>query len=235
MPDSPGGRRIRRAPARPLHGRTAVVTGAARGIGEALAHSLSHAGMRVALLGQGKSGPGEDGRVPPRSEHLCRVRRHRPHGARGGRTPRGGRTRARRSRRGQRRHRGERPVRPYLRRTVATRHRRQPHRLRQHGPRLPAPAHRHPRVLPPDRLDRRVRLGTHDECVLRLQSRSGVVRPRPARRGRTGRGQVGIAYLHWTGTDMLTGIDDHPVLAALRRNQPRPPAGSTPPPRSPDG
>lgn len=34
--------------------------------------------------------------------------------------------------------------------------------------------------------------------------------------------QVGIAYLHWTGTDMLTGIDDHPVLAALRRNQPRP-------------
>ncbi|MGW4252659.1 short-chain dehydrogenase/reductase, partial [Streptomyces californicus] len=34
--------------------------------------------------------------------------------------------------------------------------------------------------------------------------------------------QVGIAYLHWTGTDMLTGIDDHPVLEALRRNQPRP-------------
>lgn len=34
--------------------------------------------------------------------------------------------------------------------------------------------------------------------------------------------QVGIAYLHWTGTDMLTGIDDDPVLAALRRNQPRP-------------
>ncbi len=34
--------------------------------------------------------------------------------------------------------------------------------------------------------------------------------------------QVGIAYLHWTGTDMLTGIDDHPVLQALRRNQPPP-------------
>ncbi|WP_411082309.1 SDR family oxidoreductase [Streptomyces sp. cmx-18-6] len=34
--------------------------------------------------------------------------------------------------------------------------------------------------------------------------------------------QVGIAYLHWTGTDMLNGIDDQPVLAALRRNQPRP-------------
>ncbi|CAM5342088.1 hypothetical protein SGRI78S_01543 [Streptomyces griseus subsp. griseus] len=34
--------------------------------------------------------------------------------------------------------------------------------------------------------------------------------------------RVGIAYLHWTGTDMLTGIDDDPVLEALRRNQPRP-------------
>lgn len=32
---------------------------------------------------------------------------------------------------------------------------------------------------------------------------------------------VGIAYLHWTGTDMLTGIDDHPVLHALRAHQPR--------------
>ncbi|NJP65909.1 SDR family oxidoreductase [Streptomyces spiramenti] len=31
---------------------------------------------------------------------------------------------------------------------------------------------------------------------------------------------VGIAYLHWTGTDMLSGIDEHPVLRALRSNQP---------------
>lgn len=31
---------------------------------------------------------------------------------------------------------------------------------------------------------------------------------------------VGIAYLHWTGTDMLTGLDDHPVLRALRARQP---------------
>ncbi|MFB7299232.1 SDR family oxidoreductase [Streptomyces rubiginosohelvolus] len=34
--------------------------------------------------------------------------------------------------------------------------------------------------------------------------------------------QVGIAYVHWTGTDMLRGIDDHPVLTALRRHQPVP-------------
>ncbi|MFD6294679.1 SDR family oxidoreductase [Streptomyces sp. NPDC060235] len=33
---------------------------------------------------------------------------------------------------------------------------------------------------------------------------------------------VGIAYLHWTGTDMIGGLDDHPVLSALRTHQPGP-------------
>ncbi|WP_225823905.1 SDR family oxidoreductase [Streptomyces naphthomycinicus] len=32
---------------------------------------------------------------------------------------------------------------------------------------------------------------------------------------------VGVAYLHWTGTDMIDGIDDNPVLRALRAHQPR--------------
>src|SRR4051812_47252646 len=36
----------------PLHGRVAVVTGAARGVGEALARRLSAEGMRIALLGR---------------------------------------------------------------------------------------------------------------------------------------------------------------------------------------
>jgi len=31
---------------------------------------------------------------------------------------------------------------------------------------------------------------------------------------------VGIAYVHWTGTDMISGLDDHPVLRALRDHQP---------------
>ncbi|MES9520463.1 SDR family oxidoreductase [Streptomyces capoamus] len=31
---------------------------------------------------------------------------------------------------------------------------------------------------------------------------------------------VGIAYLHWTGTDMIAALDEHPVLRALRRHQP---------------
>lgn len=31
---------------------------------------------------------------------------------------------------------------------------------------------------------------------------------------------VGIAYLHWTGTDMIAGLDEHPVLRALRAGQP---------------
>ncbi|MFE6919217.1 SDR family oxidoreductase [Streptomyces rubiginosohelvolus] len=39
---------------------------------------------------------------------------------------------------------------------------------------------------------------------------------------RRNRVQVGIAYVHWTGTDMLSGIDDDPVLTALRRHQPGP-------------
>ncbi|MEU1280784.1 SDR family oxidoreductase [Streptomyces sp. NPDC005805] len=32
---------------------------------------------------------------------------------------------------------------------------------------------------------------------------------------------VGIAYLHWTGTDMTRDIGEHPVLLALRAAQPR--------------
>ncbi len=32
---------------------------------------------------------------------------------------------------------------------------------------------------------------------------------------------VGIAYVHWTGTDMVSGMDELPVLRALRRHQPR--------------
>ncbi|WP_078840659.1 SDR family oxidoreductase [Streptomyces antioxidans] len=32
---------------------------------------------------------------------------------------------------------------------------------------------------------------------------------------------VGVAYLHWTGTDMIRGFDDNPVLRALRAHQPR--------------
>lgn len=31
---------------------------------------------------------------------------------------------------------------------------------------------------------------------------------------------VGIAYVHWTGTDMISALDDHPVLRELRRHQP---------------
>ncbi|BBB01938.1 putative short chain dehydrogenase [Actinacidiphila reveromycinica] len=33
---------------------------------------------------------------------------------------------------------------------------------------------------------------------------------------------VGIAYLHWTGTDMIGELDDHVVLRELRRHQPGP-------------
>ncbi|MEE4540400.1 SDR family oxidoreductase [Streptomyces sp. V4-01] len=33
---------------------------------------------------------------------------------------------------------------------------------------------------------------------------------------------VGIGYLHWTGTDMIEELDVHPVLRELRRHQPAP-------------
>ncbi|MFE1148153.1 SDR family oxidoreductase [Streptomyces albidoflavus] len=33
---------------------------------------------------------------------------------------------------------------------------------------------------------------------------------------------VGIAYLHWTGTGMIEGLDAHPVLRELRAHQPGP-------------
>ncbi|MYS23207.1 Short-chain dehydrogenase [Streptomyces sp. DvalAA-14] len=33
---------------------------------------------------------------------------------------------------------------------------------------------------------------------------------------------VGIAYLHWTGTDMIGELDEHVVLRELRRHQPAP-------------
>ncbi|WP_333767806.1 SDR family oxidoreductase [Streptomyces sp. IBSBF 2435] len=33
---------------------------------------------------------------------------------------------------------------------------------------------------------------------------------------------VGVAYLHWTGTDMISELDDHLVLRELRRHQPAP-------------
>jgi short-subunit dehydrogenase len=33
---------------------------------------------------------------------------------------------------------------------------------------------------------------------------------------------VGVAYLHWTGTDMISELDDHVVLRELRRQQPAP-------------
>jgi short-subunit dehydrogenase len=46
---------------------------------------------------------------------------------------------------------------------------------------------------------------------------------------------VGIAYLHWTGTDMIAGMDEHPVLRPCDGTSPRSPARCTAPPRSPTG
>lgn len=42
---------------------------------------------------------------------------------------------------------------------------------------------------------------------------------------------VGIAYLHWTGTGMIDDLDAHPVLKALRAHQPAPARRVFPPDR----
>lgn len=77
MDDSSGGRRVRSAPARPLQGRVAVVTGAARGVREALARSLSGAGMQVDLLSRERATLRETAESLPVASMSSRVRSSR--------------------------------------------------------------------------------------------------------------------------------------------------------------
>ncbi|WP_373273943.1 SDR family NAD(P)-dependent oxidoreductase [Streptomyces anulatus] len=76
------GRQPRRAPgpecSRPSSaGRVAVVTGAARGVGEALARSLSGAGMQVDLLGRERTTLRETAESLPVASMSSRVRSSR--------------------------------------------------------------------------------------------------------------------------------------------------------------
>ncbi|MEU6936500.1 MULTISPECIES: SDR family oxidoreductase [Streptomyces] len=222
MHDSPSGRGISRGPTRPLHGRVAVVTGAARGVGEALAHSLSGAGMHVALLGREKAtlqeaaaslaGPSicVECDVTDRDALADAARRVEAElgpasvvVANAGIAVSGpfGRTAA---------ELWQRVIDVNLIGSANT--------ARAFLPQLTATRGYFLQIAST------AAFGAAPMMSAYCASKAGAESFALALRGEVEPDgvQVGIAYLHWTGTDMLTGIDDHPVLEALRRNQPRP-------------
>lgn len=218
---------------RPLRGRVAVVTGAARGVGEALARSLSDAGMRVALLGRERATlqKAADALHPSMcieaditdrealADAACRVEAELGPAsvvvANAGiaasgpfdRTP------------------------PELwQRVIDVNLTGSANTARAFLPQLTATRGYFLQIAST------AAFGAAPMMSAYCASKAGAESFALALRGELEPDgiQVGIAYLHWTGTDMLTGIDDHPVLEALRRNQPRPalPAACTPPTRS---
>ncbi|RPK88372.1 MULTISPECIES: SDR family oxidoreductase [Streptomyces] len=216
------GRRIRRAPARPLHGRVAVVTGAARGIGEALARSLSEAGMRVALLGRERAALEEAAAQLPGPSicvecditdrtALADAARRVEAGlgpasvvvANAGIAVSGP---------------FDRTAAELWQRVVDVNLTGSANTARAFLPQLTATRGYFLQIAST------AAFGAAPMMSAYCASKAGVESFALALRGEVEPDgvQVGIAYLHWTGTDMLTGIDDHPVLEALRRNQPRP-------------
>ncbi|MFC8142396.1 SDR family oxidoreductase [Streptomyces paradoxus] len=221
MSEIPGSGRPREAAGSPLAGRVAVVTGAARGVGAALARRLSDAGMLVALLGREEATLRQAaGSLPGRS--LCVETDVTDRDAL---------------------HRAAREISEALgpasvvvaNAGIAT-----------GGPFVHTPADLWQRVIDvnltgsantaraflPHLMHTRgyflqiastAAFGSSPLMSAYCASKAGVESFALALRGEVepdGVG-VGIAYLHWTGTDMITGVDDHPVLRALRRNQPR--------------
>ncbi|MGC5038674.1 SDR family oxidoreductase [Streptomyces sp. DT190] len=221
MSEIPGSGRPRRAGGSPLAGRVAVVTGAARGVGAALARRLSDDGMLVALIGREEATLRQAADALP-GPTLCvetdvTDRDALDHAAR---------------------EIGERLGRASV--VVANAG------IATGGPFVHTPADLWQRVIDvnltgsantaraflPHLMETRgyflqiastAAFGSSPLMSAYCASKAGVESFALALRGEVepdGVG-VGIAYLHWTGTDMITGIDDHPVLQALRRNQPR--------------
>ncbi|MFE6196002.1 SDR family oxidoreductase [Streptomyces sp. NPDC057838] len=221
MSEIPGPGRPREAAGSLLAGRVAVVTGAARGVGEALARRLSDAGMLVALIGREEATLRRAAdSLPGRS--LCvetdvTDRDALDHAAREIRAALG-------------------PASVVVANAgIAT-----------GGPFVHTPADLWQRVIDvnltgsantaraflPHLMDTRgyflqiastAAFGSSPLMSAYCASKAGVESFALALRGEVEPDgiAVGIAYLHWTGTDMIDGIDDHPVLQALRRNQPR--------------
>ncbi|MFE9030813.1 SDR family oxidoreductase [Streptomyces iakyrus] len=221
MSEIPGSGRPREAVGSPLAGRVAVVTGAARGVGAALARRLSDAGMLVALIGREEATLRRAAdSLPGRS--LCVE------------TDVTDREALHRAARVISEDLGEASV-VVANAGIAT-----------GGPFVHTPADLWQRVIDVNltgsantaraflphlthtrgyflQIASTAAFGSSPLMSAYCASKAGVESFALALRGEVepdGVG-VGIAYLHWTGTDMITGIDDHPVLQALRRNQPR--------------
>ncbi|WP_327180705.1 SDR family oxidoreductase [Streptomyces sp. NBC_01334] len=221
MRETPGDGRRHGMHGTPLSGRVAVVTGAARGVGEALARHLSSAGMLVALVGrEEESLRRAAASLPTRS--VC---------IEADVTDSAALDRAARQVGGEL---GRASV-VVANAGIAT-----------GGPFVHTPADLWQRVVDvnltgsantaraflPHLADTRgyflqiastAAFGSAPMMSAYCASKAGAESFALALRGEVESDgiTVGIAYLHWTGTDMVTGIGDHPVLQALRRNQPR--------------
>ncbi|MFI2645331.1 SDR family oxidoreductase [Streptomyces sp. NPDC018610] len=209
------------APESPLRGRVAVVTGAARGVGEALARRLSDAGMLVALVGREEetlrraadSLPGRTVCVEADVTDYAALERaaHRIGDTLGRASvvvANAGIAAA-----GPFAHTPadlwQRVIDVNLTGSANTARAFLPHLARTRGYFL--------------QIASTAAFGSAPMMSAYCASKAGVESFAQALRGEVEPDgiSVGIAYLHWTDTDMVTGIDDHPVLRALRRNQPR--------------
>ncbi|MGV0096393.1 SDR family oxidoreductase [Streptomyces californicus] len=211
-----------RQAARPLEGRVAVVTGAARGVGEALARSLSDAGMRVALLGRERATLREAAEALP-GPSLCiecdvTDRAALADAARGVAAGLGPASvvvaNAGIAVSGP----FDRTAADLWQRVIDVNLTGSADTARAFLPQLTSTRGYFLQIAST------AAFGAAPMMSAYCASKAGAESFALALRGEVEPDgvQVGIAYLHWTGTDMLTGIDDHPVLEALRRNQPRP-------------
>ncbi|MFI1190569.1 SDR family oxidoreductase [Streptomyces californicus] len=211
-----------RQAAGPLEGRVAVVTGAARGVGEALARSLSEAGMRVALLGRERATLREAAESLP-GPSLCvecdvTDRAALAEAARGVAAGLGPASvvvaNAGIAVSGP----FDRTAADLWQRVIDVNLTGSADTARAFLPQLTSTRGYFLQIAST------AAFGAAPMMSAYCASKAGAESFALALRGEVEPDgvQVGVAYLHWTGTDMLTDIDDHPVLEALRRNQPRP-------------
>ncbi|MGN5634609.1 SDR family oxidoreductase [Streptomyces sp. AC154] len=220
MRDS-GRRRTDRAAVPPLRGRVAVITGAARGVGEALARSLSGDGMHVALLGRERDSLREAATALS-GPSLCvesdiADRASLAHAARQVEAELGPASvvvaNAGIAVSGP----FDRTAPELWQRVIDVNLTGSANTARAFLPQLAATRGYLLQIAST------AAFGSAPMMSAYCASKAGVESFALALRGEVEPDgvQVGIAYLHWTGTDMLTGLDDDPVLEALRRNQPR--------------